>query len=306
MPAVEQFTPTPGDVPIAFNDTYLQRTMAGHPAGAYLDLTNPIDLVFGADKAGGLARPNADLKVITAQAGVVPDTFRTETETGKIITAPMDDIRKTFGAAKLLGFIDLGKLVANIATEDLSKLKQLGDSEIQGVLDDAEGLLPVPVLRLRDLADGAGKELRYVWKTRLANPGPGQSPEEVLDVSRSVLTLDTRTVTAKDADQRSYVEGRLRDVALELAGVARVQIAELRFKAMPGQKPDVSVSGLELAFLGTSGSSKRCAVPCPPTALAAVRLWTCSPPTSVPATHSPSRPSGRASSRCRTFPCRPN
>ncbi|MET9735075.1 hypothetical protein ABZZ79_31865 [Streptomyces sp. NPDC006458] len=250
VPAVDQFTPTPGDVPVVFNDTYLDRTMAGHPAGAYLDLKTPVDLAFGADKAGGLARPNAALKVITTQAGVVPDTFRTEAGTGKIIAAPMDDIRKAFGAAKLLGFVDLGKLIADIATPDLDRLKQLGDSEIQGILDDAEGLLPVPVLRLRDLADGAGKELRYVWKTRLANPGPGQPPEEVLDVSRSVLTLDARTVTAKDAGQRSYVEGRLRDVALELAGVARVQIADLRFRAAPGNKPDVSASGLELAFLG--------------------------------------------------------
>jgi hypothetical protein len=250
VPAVEQFTPTPGDVSVVFNGTYLDRTLAGHPAGAYLDLKDAIDLVFGPDKAGGLARPNAALKVITTQAGVVPDTFRTETGTGKIIAAPMDDIRKAFGAAKLLGFIDLGKLVADIATPDLDRLKQLGDSEIQSILDDAEGMLPVPVLRLRDLADGAGKELRYVWKTRLANPSPPHAPEKVLDVSRSVLTLDARTVTAKDADRRSYVEGRLRDVTLELAEVARVTIADLRFKAAPGNKPDVSASGLELAFLG--------------------------------------------------------
>ncbi|WRZ87953.1 hypothetical protein OHB54_02050 [Streptomyces sp. NBC_01007] len=246
VPAVEQFTPTPGDVPVVFNETYLGRTLAGHPAGAYLDLEKPVDIVFGSDKAGGLARPNAALKVITTQAGVVPDTFRTEAGTGKVVAAPMDDIRKAFGAAKLLGFIDLGKLVGNIGTEDLDGLRQLGDSEIQNILDDDGALLPVPVLRVRDLADGAGKELRYVWKTRLTRPDPTQ----VLNADGSVLTLDARTVTAKDAGQRTYVEGRLRDISLELAGVARVRIADLHFKAAPGNKPDVSASGLELAFLG--------------------------------------------------------
>lgn len=246
VPAVEQFTPTPGDMPVVFNDTYLTRTMAGHPAGAYLDLKNAINLAFGADKAGGLARPNAAVKVITSQAGVVPDTFRTDKETGKITAADMADIREAFKDAKLLGLIDLGKLVADITTNDLDRLKQLGDNEIQSILDDADGLLPVPVLRIRDLADGAGKELRYVWKTKLTRPDPTQ----VLDASRSVLTLEARTVIAKDAAQRSYVEGRLRDVALELAEVARINIAELHFKATPGSKPDVSASGLELAFLG--------------------------------------------------------
>ncbi|MDQ0792989.1 hypothetical protein [Streptomyces sp. B1I3] len=248
VPAVEQFTPDTGNVPVVFNETYLNQTMAGHPAGAYLELCNAVDLSFGAEAAGGIARPNSSVKLITARAGVVPNVFQAETGTGKILdAAPVDDIRKAFGSAKLLGFIDLGKLVTGIVKDDLERLRQLGDSEIQNILDSAGAMLPAPVLRIRDLVDGAGKELRYVWKTRLANPS---GVPAVLDVSDSVLILDARTVASTEAEKKSSVEGRLTDVALEFAGVARVEIAELRFKAAPGTKPDVSASGLELAFLG--------------------------------------------------------
>ncbi|WP_030864895.1 hypothetical protein [Streptomyces sp. NRRL S-37] len=46
------------------------------------------------------------------------------------------------------------------------------------------------------------------------------------------------------------MEGRLRDVALVIGDVVRVEIADLEFRAAPGNKPDVSASGLEMRFLG--------------------------------------------------------
>jgi hypothetical protein len=249
VPALEQFTATTGDRLVRFNDVYRTRGMAAHPARAYLDLVHPVALEFAAEEAGGLARPNAAVKVITSQAGVVPDMFKTE-PSGEI-GAPVKEIRDALGAAKLLGFIDLGPLVASIARQELDRLKQLGDSEIQSLLDDARAVIPAPVLRIRDLTGGAGKELRYVWKTRLTPPDPGPEGKAFpLDVSDAVLTLDARTTVSKDGGRKTSIEGRLRDVALEIAGVARVSIADLRFKAVPGNKPEVSASGLELAFLG--------------------------------------------------------
>lgn len=250
VPALEQFTPTTGDRLVTFNDVYRTRGMAAHPARAYLDLVHPVALEFAAEEAGGLARPNAAVKVITSQAGVVPDMFRPE-PTGEIGAAPIEEIRNAFGAAKLLGFIDLGPLVAPIGRQDLDRLKQLGDSEIQSILDDPRAVIPAPVLRIRDLAGGVGKELRYVWKTGLTPPDPGPEGNAFpLDVSDAVLTLDARTTVSKDAGRKTSIEGRLRDVALKVAGVARVSIADLRFKAVPGNKPEVSASGLELTFLG--------------------------------------------------------
>ncbi len=250
VPALEQYTPKAGYVPVKFNDTYRDRGMAAHPARAYLELVDAIGLDFAAEKVGGLARPNSAVKVITSQAGVVPDMF-TVGPTGEIEAAPVADIRKAFGAAKLLGFIDLGTLVPPVTKPDLDRLSTLGDSEIQALLDDATGTIPAPVLRIRDLAGGAGKELRYVWKTRLTPPVPVPAGETfLLDVDDTVLTLDARTTVSKEAGEKTSIEGRLRDVALEIADVARIEIADLRFKSIPGNKPDVSASGLELKFLG--------------------------------------------------------
>ncbi|WP_208818395.1 hypothetical protein [Streptomyces marokkonensis] len=242
VPALEPFAPKAGDVPVTFNHRYRDHGMAAHPARAYLDLVDAIGLEFASESVGGLARPDAGVKVITSQAGVVPDVFGND---------PTAEIRNALGAAKLLGFIDLGALLGPIAAPDLDRLKQLGDREIQALLDDAGGTIPAPVLRVRDLADGAGKELRYVWKTRLEPPRtpPGAEPFP-LDVNGAVLTLDARTVVSKDAGNKTSVEGRLRDIALQIAGVVRVEIADLRFRSVPGSKPDVSASGLEMRFLG--------------------------------------------------------
>lgn len=250
VPALEPFAPEAGDVSVEFDPVYRARGMAAHPARAYLDLKKAVGLDFAAEKAGGLARPNAEVKVITSQAGVVPDMFRTG-PTGAVEAADMRDVAKAFDGAKLLGLVDLSALLAPVTTEHLGRLKQLGDAEIQNLLDDAEGVIPAPVLRVRDLADGTGRELRYVWKTKLQKPQPA-SPDEVflLDVTRAVLTLDARTAIAKDGGQKTSVEGRLRNVALVIGGVVRVDIADLRFRAAPGNKPDVSASGLEMRFLG--------------------------------------------------------
>ncbi|MGV9938527.1 hypothetical protein [Streptomyces sp. NPDC003401] len=250
VPALEPFTPDAGPVPVHFDTVYLDRGPAAHPARAYLDLDAAVDLAFAAEQSGGVARPNAAVKVITSQAGVLPDMFRTD-GTGAVGAAPMADIRQAFGAAKLLGFIDLGELVGDIAGRDLDRLGHLGDDDIQAVLDDVDGRLPAPVLRVRDLADGAGKELRHVWKTDLRPPDRGpQDKPPLLDVDGTVLTLDARTTTSKEAGRTTSVEGRLRHIALNVAGVARVEIAELVFKAVPGSKPDVTASGLELKFDG--------------------------------------------------------
>ncbi|AZQ70209.1 hypothetical protein EKH77_02360 [Streptomyces luteoverticillatus] len=246
VPAVEQFTPNGGDLPVAFNETYLQQTMAAHPAGAYLDLEKAVSLTFGAEKAGGVASPNAAVKVITTQAGVIPEMFKKDSAGQAVDALDIGDIRKAFDGAKMLGFISLGDILKSVTKDTLGALRKLGDAEIEAILRDANGLLPAPVLRIRDLVDGQGKELRYVWKPSLERPASG--PAHVLDVSKASLILDARTVRSKDAVDQSTVEGRLSHFALDFEGIARLDFAELKFKASPGRKPDVSASGLELKF----------------------------------------------------------
>ncbi|MFK4593862.1 hypothetical protein RKD30_000529 [Streptomyces pristinaespiralis] len=246
VPAVEQFTPNAGDLPVHFNDTYLRQTMEKHPAGAYLDLVEAVGLTFGAEKAGGVASPNAAVKVITSQAGVVPDVFKADPATGEVVDAlPVETIQAAFAGAKLLGFIDLDRILGGIDKNSLGALRQLGDEQIEALLRAPDGLLPAPVLRVRDLADGQGKELRYVWKPSLKQPQGGQ---DILDVSHAALTLDARTIRSKDAVDKATVQGRLSNFALKFAGVAEVEIADLTFSTGPGKKPDVSASGLELRF----------------------------------------------------------
>ncbi|MFJ3309605.1 hypothetical protein ACIPSA_42610 [Streptomyces sp. NPDC086549] len=250
VPAVEQFIPNAGDCVVQFNDTYLRQTMEKHPAGAYLDLKNPLDLTFGAEKGGGVASPNAAVKLITSQAGVVPDVFKPNPDTGEVVDAlPVETIRAAFGGAKLLGFIDLGRFLKSIAKDSFDTLRQLGDDhQIEEILRAPGGLLPVPVLRIRDLADGQSKELRYVWKTPLAPPDDGKT--DILDATHAALTLDARTVRSKDAVDQATVQGALTNFALAFAGIARVEIADLRFRTGTGTKPDVTAAGLELKFSG--------------------------------------------------------
>src|SRR5262249_40902982 len=108
-------------------------------------------------------------------------------------------------------------------------------------------LLPVPVLRIRDLVDGQGKELRYVWKTQLHNTG---TPADILDAEGATLTLDARTVRSKDAVDKATVEGRLSNFALNFADVVQVHMDDLRFKTGPGTKPDIPATGVALKFKG--------------------------------------------------------
>ncbi|WP_159046345.1 hypothetical protein [Streptomyces sp. MMG1121] len=234
--AVEQFLPNVGPLPVSFDQTYLEQSMDAHPAGAYLRLATPLPLKLGEEKAGGLASPQAALSVITSQAGAVPDVFGTQ------------QIADLFGGAKILGLIDLTQILGAIGTDDLDHLRNLGDDQIQAVLDDANGRLAVPVLRVRDMADGQGKELRYVWKTELKLP----DPTKVLQVSSSsasppMLTLDARTIRSKDAVDNTTVDGRLTDFELDFGDI-RVDIADLRFRTGPGKKPDVTASGLAVSF----------------------------------------------------------
>lgn len=250
VPAVEQFTPDGGDLKVVFNATYLQQTMEGHPAGAYLDLQKPLSLTFGAEQAGGLSSPNSAVKTITSRAGVVPDVLTTDAGGAVVGAKDIDAIRNAFGGAQLLG-IDLGKYLKGLVKDDFDALRQLGDGQIAAILDDANGQLPVPVLRIRDLPGGQGKELRYVWKPPLdapKTPDNKPDPNALIDVSKASLILDARTVRSKDAVDKATVDGKLSHFAMNFFGMARVEFDELKFSTGPGKKPDVTASGVELKF----------------------------------------------------------
>ncbi|MFB7509285.1 hypothetical protein ACFC0P_38815, partial [Streptomyces broussonetiae] len=239
--AVEQLLPNAGPLAVRFNDTYLEKTMAGHPAGAYLELAADLPLAMGAEQAGGLANPQTFLKTITSQAGVVPEVFGPN---GNGLVA--SDVAKLFQGAKLLGFINLSALLGDVVEDDLNQFRDLSDEQITRILGDPKAALAAPVLRVRDLAGGQGKELRYVWKTQLTKDPKGLLVA-VPASTRPTLTLDARTVRSPGAVDSSTVEGSLTDFGLAF-GAIEVDFAEVRFKTGPGRKPDVTASGLVVKF----------------------------------------------------------
>ncbi|MEV7242895.1 hypothetical protein AB0N92_16825 [Streptomyces sp. NPDC093248] len=245
VPAVEQFTGNAGYRGVRFNDTYLERAVDGHPAGAYLDLESSVTVSIGTEQAGGVASPRTELKLITAQAGVVPDVYRADTN--------FDNIRKLFAGARLLGKIPLDEFLQDVPHAGTAR--NLDDEQIENILSAPDGVLPAPVLRVRDLQDGQGKELRYVWKTRLGprvepKPKPDEPPPPPVpvDVENSMLTLDARTIRSQDNVDKSTVQGTLTDFALDFFGIAQVHFDELRFRSGPGKKPDVTADGVKLTF----------------------------------------------------------
>lgn len=248
--AVEQFTGDAGDKAVVFDDTYLEHTMEAHPAGAYLALLSPVTLALGAEKAGGVASPKTVLQLITAQAGVVPGVFKKDPDGTTVPGIDLAGMKAAFAGATLLGVVPLDQFLQDIPQDHHGTLQQLDDAQIEAILQDAKGLLPTPVLRVRDLVDGQGKELRYVWKTKLGErpkPQPGELPLPVI-LDKATLTLDARTVRSQDAVNKATVQGTLTDFALDFFEIARVHIDELTFRSGPGRKPDITASGLELKF----------------------------------------------------------
>lgn len=235
VPAVEQFTGNAGYRGVKFNTVYLQAAIENHPAGAYLDLDPAVPVAIGAEQAGGLARPRSQLQLITAQAGVVPDVYQAKN---------IQSFRDLFAGARLLGKISLDKCLPEIP--DFGTAQNLDDEQIQNILSAPNGVLPAPVLRVRDLQDGRGRELRYVWKTKLGS----SEPDGLLSVGNSTLTLDARTVRSQDNVDQSTVQGTLTDFALKFFDIAQVHFDELRFRSGPGRKPDVTADGVELSFAG--------------------------------------------------------
>lgn len=142
VPAVEQFTGNAGYRGVKFNDTYLEQTMERHPAGAYLDLEPPVTVALGAENAGGVASPKTALELITAHAGVVPNLFKKD-QTGSAVAAfDLTGMKRAFGGAKLLGVIPLDRFLQDIPQDHLGTLQQLGDEQIEAILQDVRGLLP--------------------------------------------------------------------------------------------------------------------------------------------------------------------
>lgn len=243
VPAVRMVTGGTGETTVSHHDGYLHQGIESHPSGAYLSADTPVPVAFGAQQAGGLARPDVAIDTITSRAGAIPAAFA-----GAAGIDP-GTLKSLFGQARLLGTIALGDLLGNIPVPNPNDFKQLAEDEIQKRL--ADGLLTTPILRVTDLPVPPGTEnlprpgsvLRYLWTPPL-NDGFGP-----LKLTGASLKLEARTVCSPDAATQSVVHGELNNFAIELAGVARMHIDGLSFTAQPGRQPEVRAHGFKLDFL---------------------------------------------------------
>lgn len=243
-PAVEAFAPGGGRVQVRMNAGYLERGFTDNPSGAYLTMNTPVQLLLKAEQAGGLASPNSSVSEITGRAGVLAGTF-SKVPAAPDVPIPVDEVKKAFDIGKLLGIVSLSDILGTIPQSAVTDLAQLSDSRIEEIIrsGDPRTLLPVPVLRVKELAEGAGKELRYVWKPSIKSSG-------IVGLDDASLVLDSRTTVSTDGLDKSSVSGELTNLKLRFAGLAEVRIARLSFTSTPGGKPDIDASGLELVFEG--------------------------------------------------------
>ncbi|MYS84829.1 hypothetical protein [Embleya scabrispora] len=241
VPAVEQLTGLATDTAVRLHDAYLEQGLDGQPTGAFLHLVDALPMALSAEKAGGLAKPSTAVQAVTTRAGLLAPQFLGAA--GDAVGVDSATLAQIFGGTKLLGPIDLADLLANVPATSVAELRDLGEDEIRRRLDGvSQELLPVPLMRIADLVDSAGSELRYVWKPRLKNDLP------LLDLGAAALVLEATTVRSPDALSKSSVRGELRRFAFVFADIVRVDFERLTFTARPGSKPDVTAAGVAITF----------------------------------------------------------
>ncbi|NUS59037.1 MAG: hypothetical protein HOV66_29905 [Streptomycetaceae bacterium] len=240
VPAVERLTGRFTESVVHLHDAYLAQGLEGQATGAFLNLAEALPVSLSPQQAGGLASPSSTVQAVTTQAGVLAPQFLDAA--GAAAGVDTEALKQIFGGTKLLGPIDLAALLGPVPATSVAELKSLGEDEIRRRLDGLSAeLLPVPIMRVADLADGS--ELRYVWKPQLTNTLP------LLDLKSASLVLEATTVRSPDALTKSTVRGELRKFAFDFLGIVRVDFDRLTFSARPGAKPEVTAAGVGITFM---------------------------------------------------------
>ncbi len=246
--SIERVTGSSAAVRILLSPTYLGG--AANAAGVYAELADgPLVVRFPAERGGGLARPDAPVRLLSSRQGAIAPAFANPS----VSTA---DLGAIFGDAKLFGTVPLRMLLAPLdalGAGDFA-LSDLPEPELQAILDQPGRELRVPVLRTRVLRDGGGRptavEARYVWKPAIRSETVAGFTFDFVD-NRSALVLDAHTVTPLDGGEaRAEMRGELRDFTMTFAGVIGIHMDRLAFASLPGRKPDITAEGFDLTFLG--------------------------------------------------------
>jgi hypothetical protein len=243
--AVERLTGHPAVRTVRLHETYLTGGLhqAANPAGVFAALTVPESLAFSGPAAGGLARPDSRVELLSSRQGAMAGAFAKPAVT----TA---ELASLFGTARLFGTVHLVDVLADppALTPGDYGVADLPEAALDALIADPHRRIPVPVVRTRRVPSDAATEAvetRFLWKPPLRSHAP------LAFDTASTLVLDARTLTPLDGGEaRAEVRGELRHVTLRFAGVVEVTIDRLAFTSAAGRKPDLTAEGFVLRFTG--------------------------------------------------------
>jgi hypothetical protein len=210
-------------------------------AQSFITLDSPVSLSMGAQKGGGLARPDSTIQAISRTLGptAAPDALAS----GKV------DI-SAFADARILGTIPIRSILpANPVFDALTAAEIPSAAQ----LESADFKLNAPRLTTTRILDANGQvtavETRYLWKPVLQDP-PAMGVL-TLGLASADLLLDARLTRQMASGASSLVVmGRLRKPQLSFANALAVEIGELIFRAEEGRTMEVGAKEVDLTFLG--------------------------------------------------------
>ena len=245
IPAVKQATGGTGESTIGWEQSYLDAAGAGNaignPANVFALVKSATPLDFGStERSGGLVAPDLTISGLSRNLGPIGGAA-SDMVGGKF------DPTKIFGAVKLLGGIELMKLVDNL-----------------GVTDAMAAANRLPKLVTERKADRI--VTTYVWELTRDQilPKPADTPE--LFIPEPSTTFVLKATVEKKLDTTTppaaKVEGKLTDFAVRFPPKKGDELVQLTFDSVsfiaePGKKVDVSIDLRGFEFLGILGFVNR-------------------------------------------------
>lgn len=217
----------------------------------FAELAEAIDSIkLPAAKAGGVAAPSfPKLDGLSNVLGPVSDVQKL------VNNQPLPDAAALVGEAKLLGTIELKRLIEVVAGELPPELLGAPDALMEKL--DSEGfVLTRPVMT--SVRDGQRLETRFAWKPKIKEELP-DSPifkprdfiaGEVAGKLELMVRGSIRVTLGGDAQPELDVSGRLSNFALHLGGLVIVTFNGVRFDARAGRKMEFSTDIARINFDG--------------------------------------------------------
>jgi hypothetical protein len=244
VPAITRMVGTPKLYQIAYDDSYKStggQTQIGNKGEVYVQLRNNVPLNFQVDKGGGLAAPDIKITALSRSLGPVDSTeYEFEVPGNSTMKTSVQDggfaVEKIFEDVKLLGGIPLGYILNNVA--DFGHAFTAGENipTLKSVVEKVNG---VDSLRTT-----------YVWSTS----GNGLRNYELFQPNGSVFSIESIVETPLNGAAPTFqLEGKLTDFTVTLLPgleLVALHFSSLRFTAVKGEKPDVSVDLKKFEFKG--------------------------------------------------------